>query len=338
MRNRPEDLGVTVDVKRCLAVLAMVICEAGCGSVPVTVSTNAPVDATTTITSTTTVAVPTVVPWVDRPAPPFVPPPDPVVTFPTDARPCQAADLEISAGAGGGGMGNALIQFLFTNRSTSACVLDGYPTVTGVLTSGDVRELMAVEGTYFGDPGPPANIAPGEVAAVNLATAWPCKTEPTGQAKMFPILRLGLPGGDTIDVSGEGVDIYCGLWVSRFGVPALTVPPPPTIESPLTVSTTMPASVHRGEQLVYSVTLTNSSIARYPLDPCPSYTEAIAGSIRDYYLDCDTVSVIDVGQSVTFEMRITVPGDAEFGEGIKFGWSLHSLGDPGVGGGVTVEA
>ena len=92
------------------------------------------------------------------------------------------------------------------------------------------------------------------------------------QSILFPTLRLGLPGGDTVDVSGEGIDIYCGLWISLFGVPALMPPPPPppTIEPTLKVSVAMPESVPPGEELVYTVTITNTSGTAYPLDPCPS--------------------------------------------------------------------
>ena len=317
---------------RTVAAFALVVLT-GCASAPVSEISGSIADVTTT----TTVAVSTVVPWVDRPAPPYVPPEEPVVTFPTDARPCQSADLDVRAGPGGGGMGNELSQFLFTNRSTTPCVLNGYPTIAGVSANGDLTELSATQGTYFGDPGPPANIAPGEVAALNVATVGPCKTDPA-QSIVFPTLRLGLPGGDTVDVSGEGIDIFCGISVSLFGVPARTPPPPPTIESPLKVSLAMPEAVQPGEQLVYTVTITNASGTAYPLDPCPTYTQAVGSSIGDYYLNCDAVSVIDAGQSVTFEMRIAVAADASQGDATKFGWSLHVPGDPGAGGAMNISA
>ena len=251
--------------------------------------------------------------------------------------PARARTSTFAQGTGGGRHGHTLSRFLFTNRSTTPCVLNGYPTIAGVSANGDVTELSATQGTYFGDPGPPSNIAPGEVAALNIATVGPCKTDPA-QSIVFPTLRLGLPGGDTVDVSGEGIDIYCGLWVSLFGVPALTPPPTPTIESPLKVSLAMPESVQPGEQLVYTVTITNTSGTAYPLDPCPTYTQAVGSSIGDYYLNCDAVSVIDVGQSVTFEMRIAVVADASQGDVTKFGWFLHVPGDPGAGGDMKISA
>ena len=115
-------------------------------------------------------------------------------------------------------------------------------------------------------------------------------------------------------------------------------PPPPTIEPTLKVSVAMPESVPPGEELVYTVTITNTSGTAYPLDPCPSYTQAVGSTIVDYYLNCDAFSVIDAGQSVTFEMRIAVVADLSQGEATKFGWFLHVPGDPGAGGAVNINA
>jgi hypothetical protein len=339
MRNRARGLDVTAGVRTAAAFALVVL--AGCGSVPVPEISGSVVDATTIANTTTVavsmVAVPAVVRWVDRPAPSYAPPPEPVVTFPTDARPCQIADLEVRVEPGGAGFGNTFIQVLLTNRSTTPCVLDGYPTIAGVSANGDVTELSATHDTALGDPGPPSNIAPGEVAALTLDTVAACKTDPR-QSMVFPMLRLGLPAGDTFDVSGENIDVFCGLWISRFGVPARTPPPSPPIESPLTVSVAMPPSVHPGEQLRYTVTITNPWNAPYPLDPCPTYTQGVASSVGDYYLNCDAVSVIDVGQSVTFEMRIALAADLPVGEVTKFGWSLHVPGGASAGGGVKIDA
>jgi hypothetical protein len=323
------------------AAFALIVLPA-CASVPVSEISGSIVD-TTAATTTTAVTVPKVVPWVDRVAPPYVPAVEPVITFPTDARPCRSADLEVSAGPGGGGMGNRLSQFLFTNQSTTPCVLDGYPTVAGISANGDVTELSGTHDTYFGDPGPRSNIAPGEVSALNLATVGPCKTDPA-QSIVYPMLRLGLPDGDTVDVTGENIDVFCGLWISRFGVPARTAPPTPTIVSPLTVSLAMPDSLHSGEQeLDYTVTITNASSTPYRLDPCPTYTQgfysqALGSYVGDYYLNCDAVSAIDVGQSITFEMRIALAADLPIGDALKVGWSLHVAGDPGAGDALNVSA
>ena len=189
-----------------------------------------------------------------------------------------------------------------------------------------MTDLSATHGIAVGDPGPPSNIAPGEVASLNFAISWPCKTDPA-QSTVFTMLRLGLPGGDPIDVSGENIDVFCGLWISRFGVPARTLPP---VASPLRVSLAVPASAHPGDQVVYTVTITNASSTPYRLDPCPTYTQVVKPSVGDYYLNCDAVSVIDGGRSVAFEMRIALPANIPFGTHIKIGWFLHVTGEPGT--------
>jgi hypothetical protein len=105
-----------------------------------------------------------VVPWADRPAAPYAEPGP--RTFATDARPCRPAELRTSPGRSGVGLGNTNVAVLFTNRSAAACVLLGYPTVAGISPGGEIAPLAAALGSYFGDPGPPANIAPGQTAAV----------------------------------------------------------------------------------------------------------------------------------------------------------------------------
>src|SRR5258708_29093712 len=104
-----------------------------------------------------------VVPWADQPA---VPSADPGTrTFATDARPCRPAELRTSPGRSGVGLGNTNVAVQFTNRSAAACVLLGYPTVAS--PGGAITPLAATHGSYFGDPGPPAHIAPGQTAAGN---------------------------------------------------------------------------------------------------------------------------------------------------------------------------
>jgi hypothetical protein len=80
--------------------------------------------------------------------------------------------------------------------------------------------LHASHGSYFGDPGPPANIAPGQTAAVNVSGADACEPAQNGQHKLYPALRIGLPGGGSVEATGARFDAICGVSVSRFGVPA----------------------------------------------------------------------------------------------------------------------
>jgi hypothetical protein len=83
--------------------------------------------------------------------------------------------VRTSPGRSGAGLGNTNAAVLFTNRPAAACVLLGYPTVAGISAGGAVTPLAASHGSYFGDPGPTANIAPGQTAAVNVSGADACQ-------------------------------------------------------------------------------------------------------------------------------------------------------------------
>src|SRR5439155_17222777 len=80
-----------------------------------------------------------IVPWLDRPAPAYVEPtPRP---YPTDARPCRPADLAVRVGEPGVGMGNTNLPVEFVNTSGSTCLLDGYPTISGLRSGGRLLRL-----------------------------------------------------------------------------------------------------------------------------------------------------------------------------------------------------
>lgn len=279
-----------------------------------------------------------VVPWVDRPAAPYAEPtPGP---FATGARPCRPSDLRVSPGQSGVGLGNTNLRIQFTNRSATSCVLIGYPTVAGVSATGAITALRASHGSYFGDPGPSANIAPGQTAAVNVSGADACEPAQNGQHKLYQVLRIGLPGGGSVEATGARFDAMCGVSVSRFGVPADQPVPPP--RSPLTAHIRAADTVRPGEDFTYTVTLANPTATAYPLEPCPAYEEYVAAQtgdnkapvsdgyvVKDYYLNCDTVHEISLHGSVTYQMRLQLPARLPTGVPAKFVWQLQ--GDTGPG-------
>jgi hypothetical protein len=279
-----------------------------------------------------------VVPWVDRPAPPYIQPPP--RKFRTDARPCRAADLRVMPGRIGVGLGHTNVEVAFTNRSPSPCLLLGYPTVAGISKAGIVTPLRAWHGSYFGDPGPPANIAPGQTAAVNISGGEACQAAQGGGRRDYPRLRIGLPGGGSVSPARLPFDAICGVSVSQFGVPADAPGPQPS--SPLTARITAPATVRPGAILLYTVTLTNHTARAYSLRPCPAYEEFAVASpsgrdtppgsgnvIKDYYLNCHAVHRITARGSVTYQMRLRIPVGFPVGVPVKFGWDLQ--GPAGLG-------
>ncbi len=280
-----------------------------------------------------------VVPWADRPAALYAAPGP--RKFATDARPCQPSDLRMSPGRSGVGLGHTNVAIQFTNRSATACVLLGYPKVAGISARGPITRLAAAHGSYFGAPGPPANIAPGQTAAVNISGADACQAAQQGQHRFYRRLRIGLPGGGSVDAPAAPFDAICGVSVSQFGVPAgqPAVPPP----SPLTARITAAATARPGADFTYTVTLTNPTATAYPLRPCPAYEEyvyAITGPgkaaarndhvVKNYYLNCDTVHEISARGSATYQMRLQLPPGLPTGVPAKFVWLLQGLAGPGT--------
>jgi Protein of unknown function (DUF4232) len=268
-----------------------------------------------------------IVPWADLPAPAFVEPtPAP---YPTDARPCRQQDLAVKVGPGGGALGNYNLPVSFVNVSTTACLLAGSPTIAGLTAAGTLVPLNASGGSYFGDPGPTADMAPGGITALNISGADACPAIIGGAHKVYPTLRLGLASGGSIDIPGGGFDTVCGVSVSAFGVPAdapSTAGPPP---SPLTAAISAPATAAPGAVLEFTVTLSNPTAADVALEPCPAYEEFVGSgdttwvaTIRDYYLNCATASTIPAGGTLKFAMRLALPANQPAGTA-KFGWDIQ---------------
>lgn len=271
---------------------------------------------------------PGLVPWVDRPAAHYM---APTPSYPpTDARPCGPADVHATSGQEGFGLGNSNLPVTFVNRSDSACVLSGFPTLDGIDIHGVAHSISVSHGSYFGDPGPSANLAPGESAALNISGADACPAILAGQRRIYPVLGIGLPAGGSVNVAGDGFDTICGVSVSAFGVPAAAAAADGPSPLPLTASIAAPASVLAGTTLDYVVTLANPTAADFPLIPCPSYEEFVGSgsgtvwvaTIRDYALDCDTVHAIPARGSVSFDMRLAIPPDQPAGMA-KFGWDMQ---------------
>lgn len=162
---------------------------------------------------------PGVVAWADQPAA-QVPEVLRSPPYSTGARPCRPADLAVSHGELGYATGNTNVEVSLTNHSATACWLDGYPTIAGIAASGAVTALPAGHDAFFGNPGPSADIEPGQTAAVNISGWDGCALAMNGAHQVYPELLVGLPGGGTVSVYATGFDAICGVSVSAFGVPA----------------------------------------------------------------------------------------------------------------------
>jgi hypothetical protein len=237
------------------AVIAGVLLAGGLAACSAQSTSTPPSGPVTSATSASVVSSPSsaqagVIPWVNRPArqdngamttPPYT----------TGARPCTPANLSVRPGSNGATAGTARLQVLFTNRSSTTCWLNGYPTsVAGIAGTGAVTPLAAGHDGPPIDGAPTANIAPGQSAEMDLSAADGCTAVLNGQHRIFLRLQFGLPGAapgtttGTVTGSGDGFDTECGLGVSEFGVPAdVPVSPAP---SPLTATITAPSAARPG--------------------------------------------------------------------------------------------
>ena len=221
-------------------------------------------------------ATPGVVAWVGHPAAqvPIVPrfPP-----YSTGARPCRPAGLTVSHDELGYATGNTSVEVSFTNHSATACWLDGYPAIAGATADGTVTPLRARHGSFPGSPGPPANIKPGQTAAIYISGGDSCALALNGEHQVYPELLIGLPGGGTVGVHRTGFDAICGVRVSPFGVPADQ--PRGPAPSLLTARITAGPAARGGTDFGYLVTLTNLTAKPFSLRPARATRDSSAGSL-----------------------------------------------------------
>jgi hypothetical protein len=254
------------------------------------------------------------VPWVDRPAPAYVQPPErrPVADYPA----CRAWQLTGMPGRGGPAAGTVFQDIRLTNRSDQPCTLSGGPTAVIGATGGATTTLATgAEGASLGGPGP-ANLRPGQTGWVTLAYADGCPALTSGGETDYRTLFIALGGGLVRVEFRAALNLVCGLEVTEFGTPPQQ---PASSRSPLNVLTATVAHASgfdAGAIARYSVTVSNHTGAPVRLTPCPSYTEYLgvsagpgrsASVVRHYYLNCAAVRRIPAHGSLTFEMRMLAP-------------------------------
>jgi hypothetical protein len=341
-------------------VVAILISVRGVGGGPAATPAATPaasgvIESATPSPSATGAASPAaagVIPWVDRPAsPPPTPSPSPQPV--ADARPCRPSDLRVATQPTGAAAGNIDLAVTFANVSATDCALVGFPaSLAGRTPAGVWEAIAATHGSFFGDPGPAANIPPGGAVVAMLNVSWGdgCPAAQTGAQKLYRALRIGLPAGGTVEVAvgsatgafAGGVDVVCGVGVSHFGVPSGQGPDANPM-SPLTAQASLPASVAPGTTLRYTVAITNPTGSAYPLNPCPVYQEWVASGTTTTWdsttyvgqLNCGPVGSIPAGGTVTFQMQLAVPTTQPPGTA-KFSWSILGGEGPWAGGPLVV--
>lgn len=259
---------------------------------------------------------PGAVQWVDTPAQPPPAPAHPVV--PAGTRACTAFQLDAKGSWQLNGP-TVVGGIRFTNHSETPCSLHGVPDVL-ITDHRHIRVDLPQQPSQTPDPGPTL-LPPHAADAASIGLQW---TNSCAALQAPVTVRVNLPdGGSVIDVDPDGPNAFnvippCGnpqasatFTVDPVQPAAAPQAPPPSAS--LTATIRAPASVAAGSTLVYEVTLTNPTAAPVPLDPCPSYTESLAGITAGYQLNCGPVGQLPPGGSATFAMQLALPPDAPAG-------------------------
>ena len=212
-------------------------------------------------------------------------------------------------------------------------MLGGYPPSV-VATDPGRPPVSATDGAYgpFGDPGPAANVAPGNSGALSLTTTRSC---PAGQSaprpsQMFGHIVVTLPGGGQKTLTGN-FDVVCGVGTSRFGVVQPRPVYTPEWYAGLTASVAVANTVAAGSTLTFVVTLANPTTHVAHINPCPGYIEHLWGhnvnDVTGHGLNCNTLHQIPASGRIRYEMRLAVPKSAQTGNG-TLQWAISGPDAP----------
>lgn len=249
--------------------------------------------------------------WLATPASP-VPPSAPPSRAPT--TPCTATDLSKAAfdrgGAAGGHVG---YRVSVVNVGPHRCTLTASGEVRGTdVTAGRAVTLTSGEPTFFDSPTEerPPTLDSGESAVLTIVGETGCNGGIGLHTYRFTEVTVA---GRRDPLTGVQVQASCppaiGPWARPVPEPA-TVPSPPAYPSTLRAGIVdPPATVNRGGELRYTVTLTNDGDAPVDLRPCPAYTESLGKVHLSYQLNC-AVPVVPAHGSVSFAMVLPLPEDA----------------------------
>jgi hypothetical protein len=256
---------------------------------------------------------------------------------PLAMRYCQAADLSLRVGRTGAAAGTWYTSFIFTNRSSTPCQLQGVPIVQLLDAGGTPFSVQ--QSSLSADDQYPVALIPGtaDTGGITPAVAGQAQLD-VGIASVLCLprpsttLAVDLPngGGRLATAFGkgayEGPDCGGGVYVSRFA-DAIPHSPAPEPSPDFEVAFVMPPSVAIGQTLKYQVRLRNISGRDIAFRSCPGYTEGIKGPTAyvraRYILNCNPVGLFRSGDTVTFAMELPIVAPPEFsgmGPGVNPVW------------------
>jgi hypothetical protein len=278
-----------------------------------------------------------VIPWLSLPAllgAPVTPSSAPS-PLPAGTQPCTPAQLQVENLGSQGGTGQWFTYFGFAGRGPVACFVQGTPSVALFDSSGHLLPFKS-RSPYLGPystepvlvepgplPDPNTNLKSGQAG---LTVDWVTQPEacPGSAGIQVAEAKITLHGdGPALSVALSSKTV-AGYTCGGLGIGSFEGPPPP-VEQPVVlplpkIALKVPSSVRAGEVLVYQVTLTNDTLQ--PMDlvaNCPNYGEQLFPGDPSgippvalkplFQLNCAPAATIQPAASLTFEMRLSVPGD-----------------------------
>lgn len=291
------------------------------------------------------------VPWADStPGPAVTKTPRPAPTIDPavfEVRPCRADDLAAAVTSVDGNLWRQTRLFIFANRSSEPCRLQGSPSVVNVLDpSGEPVPASPHLSSSCSSCGLPVVLEPGDwdedelvfvPGTAQIALTWsrspydtptPCPVRSAAVVIELPndggLLKLQL---STAKVPGSGdgctpvsVDSFRGMADPN------DMPPAPALRFDLTA----PVTVAAGGDVRFTVSITNKGDAPHVFEgACPNYRASLVDDValERHSLNCDAARVIEPGATVVFEMRLSIPSGQPLRTN-KLTWELEGYGGP----------
>lgn len=216
---------------------------------------------------------------------------------------CQIADLRLIPARGGVAGGTVTDFVRVRNKGRSTCTLAGRPVLRQTRDGRTTVVEAKDAGREFAPGTSPAVLAPGEYADLAIETYDGCPA-----ALRYATLAVEVGGGE-LALTGQ-FDVACGVGESEWH---RTDPQPADNAAGLTVAISKVAAARYGQNLTFTVMLTNSTSHAVTLNPCPNYfidigRESSAAHIGTVdALPCADHPVVARGATLTLPMVLALP-------------------------------
>lgn len=280
------------------------------------------------------------IPWVNSTPGPYAPSPPvaPTINPAVLATPeCQGDQLAGKYSGSHSAGGYTFIEFVIANVSTDECRLSERPAsfqyldASGeVVTSGDqavcspqacLPALLEPNGSLASTgEDDPASRALFSVQGFNPVTGS------CDGAKSVNEITLTMPAGGSVAIPVGESSGCLGPVLSWFVPEEQAVRPPTAPASVLVTAAQLPRKTAAGQDLIFTVEITNVSDTRFSFgDVCPNYILIIGN--KDLYdthsLNCRPVQTIGAGEHALFAMQVSIPASLTPGS-YGVGWALDA--------------